>query len=123
MQCFYHPGVEAVGICKNCLRGICQESLTESDNALACKEKCEERVERNEVVWRMAERGYRESRRVSTIYSFVLTIASFILMFLGWEEKGRISAYLFIVLSLLCFLFAGTMMRQVQVLRNEGEQK
>ena len=44
MKCFYHPEVEAVGTCKNCSRGICPECLAELDNAIACKNRCEERV-------------------------------------------------------------------------------
>jgi hypothetical protein len=44
MKCYYHPEVDAVGTCKNCSRGICPECLAELDNAIACKNRCEERV-------------------------------------------------------------------------------
>ncbi|OGN28755.1 MAG: hypothetical protein A3A33_03160 [Candidatus Yanofskybacteria bacterium RIFCSPLOWO2_01_FULL_49_25] len=46
MQCFYHPGVEAVGVCKNCGKALCHDSLMELGQFLACKENeaCQARV-------------------------------------------------------------------------------
>ena len=35
MKCFYHQEKDAVGICKNCNRGLCNECLTEYDKGLA----------------------------------------------------------------------------------------
>jgi hypothetical protein len=44
MNCFYHAGVTAVGICKSCGRGICTECAIDIGNGLACKSRCEERA-------------------------------------------------------------------------------
>lgn len=41
MKCFYHPETEAVGLCKNCQRGLCPQCLTEYKHGLACKGRCE----------------------------------------------------------------------------------
>ena len=40
MKCFYHPEVDAVGVCQNCGRGICRDCAVEVGNALACKATC-----------------------------------------------------------------------------------
>lgn len=44
MNCYNHNTVPAVAICKNCSKGLCMECLTELENGIACKGKCEEEV-------------------------------------------------------------------------------
>jgi hypothetical protein len=46
MQCFYHIDKQAVGLCKYCARGICSGCAAEREGGLACKERCEEMVDR-----------------------------------------------------------------------------
>ncbi len=41
---FYHPKTAAVGICKNCNRGLCPLCAAEVVNGIACKARCEEAV-------------------------------------------------------------------------------
>jgi hypothetical protein len=45
MRCFYHPGVEAVGACKHCMRGLCPDCAAERDGGLACRGRCERDVD------------------------------------------------------------------------------
>ena len=45
MRCFYHPAVEAVGSCKNCMRGLCRECASEREGGLACQGRCEAEVD------------------------------------------------------------------------------
>ncbi len=44
MECYYHDGVQACGICKSCNRGICKNCAAEVNNGIACKGKCEDKV-------------------------------------------------------------------------------
>jgi len=44
MKCFNHPEKDAVGICKNCNKGLCKECAVEVDNGISCKGKCEEEL-------------------------------------------------------------------------------
>ena len=44
MKCFYHRDVDAVGLCKNCARGLCPECAAEVVDGLACRGKCEQAV-------------------------------------------------------------------------------
>jgi hypothetical protein len=44
MNCFYHPTVAAVGICKSCAKGLCPECAVDVGKGLACKGRCEEDV-------------------------------------------------------------------------------
>lgn len=44
MNCFYHPKIVAVGICRNCQKGLCLECAADLKNGIACKGKCEREV-------------------------------------------------------------------------------
>ena len=44
MNCFNHPELPALGICKSCGKGLCRECITEVPDGLACKNRCEARV-------------------------------------------------------------------------------
>jgi hypothetical protein len=45
MECFYHPGKPAVGICKACEKGLCQDCFSDTGKGGACKGQCEDRVQ------------------------------------------------------------------------------
>lgn len=53
MKCYIHHNVDAVGICKNCQKGICPDCATDVGDGLACKNTCVEKVKSlNEVIQR-----------------------------------------------------------------------
>jgi len=37
LNCFYHPQVSAVGICKYCQKGLCAECAVDLGHGMACK--------------------------------------------------------------------------------------
>ena len=46
MNCFYHPGVAAVAICKYCQKGLCTECAVDLKHGISCKHH---QVEVNEL--------------------------------------------------------------------------
>jgi len=44
MNCFKHREKPALGVCKSCGKGLCEECLQEVPNGLSCKGECEGRV-------------------------------------------------------------------------------
>lgn len=40
MKCFRHRESEALGICKNCSKGLCSGCLVDLNNGIACKNAC-----------------------------------------------------------------------------------
>ena len=44
MNCYNHNELSALGICKHCNKGICQNCLTDTGDGLACKGHCTEEV-------------------------------------------------------------------------------
>lgn len=45
MRCFNHAEIRAVGLCKNCCKGLCHNCLTDVGNGLACTGQCVERLQ------------------------------------------------------------------------------
>lgn len=45
MNCFQHAPSPAVGLCKNCQRGVCPECLADLGDGLACRGRCEQKVQ------------------------------------------------------------------------------
>lgn len=44
MKCFNHPQNDAIGMCKNCQKGLCSTCVVDVGNGLACRSSCEESV-------------------------------------------------------------------------------
>jgi len=44
MNCYNHPDIPALGICKNCSKGLCKDCLTELENGIACTSTCVDEV-------------------------------------------------------------------------------
>jgi hypothetical protein len=45
MKCFRHHEIDALGICKNCSKGLCSDCLADLKDGIACKDTCTARVE------------------------------------------------------------------------------
>jgi hypothetical protein len=51
MKCFYHQERDAVAVCKNCNKGVCAECASDLGHGIACKGRCESKVqELNELI-------------------------------------------------------------------------
>jgi hypothetical protein len=44
MHCFNHQDHDALAICRNCGRALCSECIAISEDAVACKNRCEQKV-------------------------------------------------------------------------------
>jgi sulfite exporter TauE/SafE len=66
MRCYYHPEKPAVGICKHCQRGLCNDCAAVIEDVLACKNRHEEEVLAME---QLTARNIFQSKRVSSAYT------------------------------------------------------
>lgn len=56
MNCFYHRDVVALGVCRNCQRGICTECIAEVvPNGIACAGRCEAAAAKAGRMWAKSE--------------------------------------------------------------------
>ena len=44
MICYNHHDKQAVAICKNCFKAICEQCAIPDDNGFACSEKCHQEI-------------------------------------------------------------------------------
>jgi hypothetical protein len=65
MKCFNHPGMDAVGSCKNCFKGVCVQCANDTGIGVVCSAPCEEEVkgiramvERNRKVYPFAAKNH-----------------------------------------------------------------
>jgi hypothetical protein len=65
MNCFYHQDRPAIGICKNCQRGLCSDCAVEVPDGLACKERCERQVL---LLGRLVKGSEQAGRKTGTAY-------------------------------------------------------
>ena len=72
MKCYYHHDVDAIGICKNCSKGLCSNCAVELENGIACKDQCEEQVNQ---INSLINRNIRATlnRKTFTLRSFLFT--------------------------------------------------
>ena len=113
MNCFYHPERPAVGICKQCRRGLCSSCASIADDALACIDRHEAQVaalnelERQNII--KSKRTRSDYMRNTTFYGIVgILFTSFGISQLNWLGIQAV-VYLFIGLALLYASFANYM--------------
>src|SRR5438034_11657547 len=58
MRCYYHEDREAVGACKSCGKGLCQECAVDLTKGLACRGRCEPDVQ---AIIQLMERSFQFS--------------------------------------------------------------
>ena len=69
MNCYRHPNISAVGICKTCFKAVCPECATDVGNGLACKGSCEEKVLELNEMWERSAKIYGVGKHTSRIPS------------------------------------------------------
>jgi hypothetical protein len=79
MNCFNHRDRSAIGICRSCGKGLCEDCVAEVQNGLACKGSCEARVKlinRTIGVYPQIMRAGRRRSWVVALLFAVLGLAS-----------------------------------------------
>jgi hypothetical protein len=61
MKCYNHPDTSALGICKNCHKGICKSCLTDLGDGLACTASCVQEVEKLNSLVRKTEKTMKSN--------------------------------------------------------------
>jgi hypothetical protein len=81
MNCFYHHDRPAVGICKNCQRGLCPDCAAEVRDGLACGGRCEGKVE---LLSRLVARSRQALSKAAVSYlalgACVCVLAAFLVL-------------------------------------------
>jgi hypothetical protein len=70
VKCFY-DAQEATGVCKNCGRGVCNDSAATVGKSLACKARCEEEVGVLNELFSRNRTIYKRNAGIYTRYAVV----------------------------------------------------
>lgn len=110
MKCFQHRGVNAVGICRNCMKGLCSDCGVDIGEGIACRGECEAKAK---AIIKMinnnlnTHKAYKISRFIMPLFFLI-----FGLIMLGFAVgKGstfgadHLMGMLFIGMSLILFIY------------------
>lgn len=100
MHCFEHRGAQALGICKSCGRGVCDQCAKVSPLALACSQACSDRLA-------SMERLVGRSQMLIGVSSSAYTWIGLLFMLLGLLVGGLTQMNLFARHKLPLWLLAG----------------
>ncbi len=101
MNCFYHAERAAVGMCKQCGRGLCVECAALVDDTLACRDRHEEQVRGLNLV---AQRGILQATRIRSGYIRNTVFYGLVgVLFVGFG----LSQYRFLGLEAVFFMLIG----------------
>lgn len=102
-EMFYHAQAEAVGICRNCQKGICAKCAADLANGIACKGKCErevadiiEMIQRNKLAY---DRAVRTNIQTAVFWTVVGSISILTYIISTKDEAFAFFGVVFLVLA------------------------
>jgi hypothetical protein len=63
VKCFNHHEREALAICKNCHKALCDDCLSDVGNGIACRNSCEDKVLTLNALQRKGENAIKRSSK------------------------------------------------------------
>ncbi len=94
MNCFQHPAAVAVGICKNCHRGVCSDCAAPAPNGLACRGRCEAEVEALDQIVQRSKTAYAKAAGLYQRGAYVLAAFGFFFLAYGVLSPGANTFFL-----------------------------
>ncbi len=109
MNCYYHPSKPAIGLCKHCQRGLCNDCAVLIEDVLACKNRHEDEVR---AVEQLTARNIFQSKRVGSTYMrsaiFYSLVGILFTAFGGYQYTFLgLQAVFFIMIGLFLLYAAG----------------
>ena len=108
MKCFYHLQVDAIGVCKNCYRGLCKDCAQDIGDGIACPHRCEEAVKLLNQLTSRAQGSFAETVKVYRWTAWFLGLAGLAFFGAGWWlfRHSRGASVFPLVLGLILLLTA-----------------
>jgi len=106
MKCFYHRDTDAIGACKNCGRGLCGGCAAEREDGLACRSRCEAKVD---AVVQLVQRNVRLTAGASRINALALAVymlGGVVFAWLAFQQHTSAMKLMLGVLAAIMFLCA-----------------
>ncbi len=116
MNCFYHPQSVAVGICRNCQKGLCVECAVDLKNGLACKNKCEGEVTDVISMIQRNKKAYEYASESQLKFGFFWLIIGGVSILIGLNSKTADAFFFFGIVFLVMagsYIIAGFKNRKI----------
>jgi hypothetical protein len=133
MKCYYDPTQDAIGVYKNCGRGLSSGHLSDLGNGLACKDRCEGRVkdtisllDRSISTSSTSDFLIKGSSKASFIFSLFVSGLGIIFLFdsfyYGFDVLSSGAGTLFLGFGIFSFIRAKAIRRSLEKKQNEPMQ-
>jgi len=100
MKCFNHPDADAIGICKNCNKGLCKDCFTEVENGIACTASCIDEVKQINSIINRGRQSYKVTSGAHMRNAYMLGGIGIAFIIFGLTIKG-----LSVFLSIMGLIF------------------
>ena len=90
MECFSHPSVQAVAICKTCCRAVCHHCAKDLHFAVVCCDTCAQEASEVNSMTQKSKKLVGIGANSPTMPGGVVVYTLFTLFFLGW---GAVATY------------------------------
>jgi len=87
MKCYNHTNIDAVGICKNCNKGLCKDCLTEVENGIACTSSCVDEVYKVNALINRSKNAYKTTGGAHLRNAYMLGIMGIGFIFFGLNSS------------------------------------
>lgn len=87
MHCFNHPDKAAIGICKSCQRGLCNDCAADLGHALACKHKHEQEVETLKFILNRSVKIYTAMPKAGYLSPVFYLVTGLIFIWFGYSGE------------------------------------
>ena len=111
MKCFYHHENDALGLCKNCGKGLCSQCVVDIGDGLACPGRCEEQVRANNELMQRSRKSFSTAGTIYTgtggstiILGLIFFALDFGLVSQGLLPSNRLLRLFLLGIGLLLFV-------------------
>ncbi len=97
MQCFNHPHNQAIGLCKHCQKGLCEQCAHDLGDGLACQGKHEKQVEILNLLIKRNAKAYQSAPVNILIMPLFYGFIGLIFMWFSYMYRGGVFSFQFIL--------------------------
>lgn len=87
MHCYNHQTKEAIGLCRHCFKGLCQECCQKNEDSLVCSESCGQKISEIEEINERAKKIYGVGK-YEPKYRFSLSVILYFCMGVLFTSLG-----------------------------------
>lgn len=98
MKCFVHHESDAIGLCKQCQKGLCEHCATDLGKGLACKGQHEAEVEQINRLIEQGVKGQAQAPKSVSLANIIYLLMGMLFLGFGYYES---SSFLLIFGALL----------------------